>query len=134
VNIHEEKFIRSFVRKEKQGRYLEFLPSEKNRWKVTSRFDHSDDFDTALAIQIPPAQQKPDVIVTILRDAGAGELCWILSSNDDIDGKEMPLEFALREHLFREGTFFSCIPGELVLYSGEDINAIWVFKNRRGAT
>src|SRR5688572_14833576 len=118
MNIHEEKLVSSFVLKEKQGRYLELLPSEKHRWKITSRFDHPDDFNTELAIQIPPARQNPDAVLTILKQAGAGELCWILSDCTDIDGTQMRLAYAIHNHLYQEGTFFSCIPGELVLYSG----------------
>lgn len=129
MNIHEEKFVSSFVLREKRGRYLEFLPSEENRWKITSRFDYPDDFNTELATQIPPSQQRPDAVLSILKQAGAGEFCWILSDCSDIDGKQMRLADAIRDHLYQEGTFFSCIPGVLVLYSGEDINDIQLFRS-----
>jgi hypothetical protein len=129
VNIHEEKFISSFVLKEKRGRYFELLPSEKHRWKITSRFDHPDDLNTDLATQIPPSQQRPDAVLIILKGAGAGEFCWIISDSPDIDGTQMRLADAIHDHLYREGTFFSCVPGKLVLYSGEDINDIQLFKS-----
>lgn len=132
MNIHEEKLISSFVLKEKQSRYLELLPSEKHRRKITSRFHQPDDFNTELATQIPPSQQRPDAVLAILKEAGAGEFCRILSDGSDIDGTQMRLADAIHDHLYEEGTFFSCIPGELVLYSGEGINDIYVFK-RKGA-
>jgi hypothetical protein len=128
VNIHEEKFVSSFVVKEKRGRYREFLSNEKHRYKITGHFDHCDDLDLRFVKEIPARQQNRNDVLAILRKAGADDSCWILSTNSDIDQIEMNLSEAINEYLFREGTFFSCIPGRLVLYSGEDINAVYILE------
>lgn len=130
ANIHEERFVGSFVVKEKQGRYLELLSNEKHRYKITGRFDHCDDLEKRFLTQVPVQQQNPSDVIALLRKAGARETCWILSTNSDIDKKEMKLSEAIKEHLYREGTFFSCVPGRLVLYSGEDINAIFILERK----
>jgi hypothetical protein len=130
VNIHEKKFVESFVVKEKQARYLEFLPNEKHRYKITSRFDHCPDLDSRFLSEVPVRQQNPNDVLALLKKKGAGDSCWILSTDSDIDQMEMNLSDAINEHLYREGTFFSCIAGRLVLYSGEDINAIYIFERK----
>jgi hypothetical protein len=128
VNVHEEKFVTSFVVKEKQARYLELLPDEKHRYKLTGRFDHCADLDERLLREIPVRNQNPNDVLELLRKAGAGESCWILSTNGEIDQKEMNLADAMEKHLYCEGSFFSCIPGRLVLFSGEDRNAIYILE------
>lgn len=128
MNIHEEKFVASFVVKKKQGRYLELLSSEKHRDKITGGFDHCSDLNDRFLNQIPVQQHNPDDVLALLRKAGAGESCWILSADWNIDQKEMNLSDAITKYLFSGETFFSCIPGRLVLYSGEDINAIYLLE------
>jgi hypothetical protein len=130
VNIHEEKFVASFVVKEKRGRYLELLPNKKHRDKITGRFHHCDDLDLRFVNEIAVRQQNPNDVLELLKNAGAGDSCWILSTNWEIDQKEMKLSEAINKHLYCEGTFFSCIAGELILYSGEDINAIYLLERR----
>jgi hypothetical protein len=128
VNLHEEKFVASFVVKEKRERYLEFLSNEKHCYKITGRFDHCADLDSRFVKEIPVRNQNPKDVLELLRKTGAGERCWILSTNWDIDQKEMNLAEAIEKYLYCEGTFFSCIAGSLVLYSGEDGNAICILE------
>jgi hypothetical protein len=120
---HEEAFVRSFIVAEKQARYIEQLASPKRRRQLLDRLDHALDYDPAFAIRIPPSQQKPASIETLLRKKGAGDICHTISSSSDWDAREMPLAEALELVVGSGmGTVLSCVPGRLAYYEAEDMS------------
>ena len=51
----------------------------------------------------------------------------MLSSNSDLDGREMPLDDALQAVVGAgEGTFISCIPGKLGFYAFSEMKASYL--------
>ena len=130
MNIHEEQFIKSFIVAKKRERYLELLGKDKTRVKITSRFDHCEDLVDDFVTQIPVNQQNPDEIYKMLREKGAGNNCYIIADDWDLDGKEMNLRKAIDEYYICDGAFFSCIPGKLVFYSGEEENGRYILEKR----
>jgi hypothetical protein len=51
---------------------------------------------------------------------GAGTTCWVISENEDFDGREMDLESAIGKAIDGQTTtILSCIPGKLALFVGE---------------
>lgn len=48
-------------------------------------------------------------------------MCWVISEDSDVDGKELEVQDALEHAVGRDmGTILSCIAGRLAVYVGED--------------
>ena len=131
-NEHEQATIRAFVVRDKRERLLSFIDSNKNRRKVTAELPHFRWFDRRFAT---PVEWKVDPnlklwarwvqgianIAQLLRSRGAGQTCWVMSGDPNIDGQEMDLESALEAVVGTEmGAILSCVPGKLAYFEGED--------------
>lgn len=132
TNEHETGMIRGFVLPNKQERFLEFLTKAHNRKKFLKELNHFRWFDQRFA---KPVEWKIDPhlklldrhlqgiqnIYRLLQSKGAGETCYVISANKNLDGKEMDLAWVLNEIVDSElGSFLSCIPGKLGLFVAED--------------
>ncbi len=132
MNIHEEQFVRNFIVQRKRERYLELLAKEKTRYRITSNFDHCDDLEEKFKTQVSPNLQNAEAVYQILKEKNSPDTCYILSYDDEIDGKEMNLKKAL-ELIFdtpfiHTGIFISCVPGKLVFYSSEEISGRFILE------
>src|SRR5262245_40357868 len=108
MNPHEERFARSFIVRKKRDRYLMLLESKKGRPHLLSGFNHCHDLDPRYATLIPSNQQSATTIESLLRQKGAPDGCYVISTNRDIDGREMSLSEALAETVgVNMGTFIS---------------------------
>lgn len=77
--------------------------------------------DMRYTMPIPPSQQSPTGILNILRSKGAGDLCYAISEDDELNGKELELDGALAAVAGRGmGTFLSCVKGMLDYFVDED--------------
>jgi len=84
-----------------------------------------------LATKIAPSQNRPDDIYAVLRIKGAPLNCYVISSNYDIDGKEMDLMLALEEVVgYGNGTFLSCVPGKLGYFESGEPGDRMIFEKR----
>jgi hypothetical protein len=120
---HEEAFVRAFVVSEKQARYLALLSAPKRRPSLLNRLNHQLflDVDPALAVRIESQQQTPKGIEMLLRKKGAPQICHVISSAKDLDGRDLALRQALDAIVgFGMGTVLCCIPGNLAYYEAED--------------
>ncbi|MEK1833595.1 hypothetical protein AAAC51_45745 [Priestia megaterium] len=92
------------------------MASPKKRLDALSRICHN--YSTTLRkkylIEVPKANFNKEDLETLLRKYGPIKQCYVISWNEDIDGKEMPLSSAL-EHVVGLGmpSIISCIPGNL---------------------
>jgi hypothetical protein len=117
---HEEELVKAFILPARQGRYLEFLKTPKNRAKFIDQLAHFEHLNPQFAIYIPGNQQNPASLLKLLTTKGAGPNCWVISENSKMDGREMDLETALRETVgYQMGTFLSCVPGKLAYFEDE---------------
>ena len=83
--------------------------------------------DARYAHLLPAGQQNLPAIEKLLKQKGAPEVCYIISSDPDIDGKEMPLHEALMIVVDSNiGTVVSCIAGKLGYFEFEDIGERWL--------
>jgi hypothetical protein len=121
LNEHEEKFIQSFLLKEKQERYRFLLSSPKpnRRREALSRLNHCSDLVPKYVTWLP---SNTDV-VNLLKQAGSLKHVYLLSCSRSLDGKTMPLPEAI-EAVSRMpengwGTIVSCIAGQLAYYYDE---------------
>ena len=129
MNTHEEMFARNFINPKKRDRYLSLLDTSKGRSKVVHGLDHCEDIDSRYANQAPVDQQNPNAIEKMLRQKGAPEVCHVMSSNPEIDEKEMPLREALKETIgMGMGTLISCIPGRLAYFENEDAGERYILE------
>src|SRR5215510_4119696 len=129
MNTHEEMFARNFINPKKRDRYLSLLDTSRGRSKVTKGLDHCEDIDRRYANQLPVNQQNPNAIEKMLRQKGAPEVCHVMSTNPEIDEKEMPLGEALKKTIgMGMGTLISCIPGRLAYFENEDAGERYILE------
>ena len=119
---HEEQLVRSFVEPSRQERFIEFLSSPKKRRKFTRELGHRKTrlFDIKYLKAIPPSQQNPDSLFSLLVQLGSPSRCYIISEGP-LDGQHTELLEALEEVVGRGmGTVLSCVPGRLAYFESED--------------
>ena len=98
---HETEFIRAFVIRQKRERFLEFVTSKKGRGKFTFELDHPNFISTEFTRKIVPAQQTAQAIYSLLRKSHAPDICYVISSNEEIDACQFPALDALRKTIGR---------------------------------
>jgi hypothetical protein len=121
LNDHEEKFVQSFVVKSKSERIAVLLASHKRRKDFLKTLSHFGDLEPKYAKCIPATQaHSPEEWLRLLRSKGAPELCWIISEDAKLDGREENLGDALRQTIGHGmGTVLSCVPGRLGYFEDE---------------
>lgn len=116
MNEHEKKIVETFIVKEKRERYRLFLANPKKRRGLLDRLNHNPDLEPQ-SIQLLPS--STDIPAT-LRQHGSPADVYLISDTQELDGKTLPLDDAIREiELNGWGTIVSCIPGRLAYYYGE---------------
>jgi hypothetical protein len=116
MHSHEESLIHSFIKPERRPRWLQCLQSAKKRGRMLDRLNHCRDLDVRFAIALPSNAHVQDLLTA--RDAPS--TCYVLSANDDIDGREMDLCDAIEQaRLGGWGTLIGCIPNRLAYYYDE---------------
>ena len=120
--LHETEFIKSFMIKEKQSRYLEFVQSKKNRIKFLKILNH----DIISQIQSKYIVGSETIDVKDLAESN----CYIISDQKQFDMNEMTTRKALEclKSIFF-GTIVSFKSGKLVCYKAESPSEIiWLKK------
>jgi len=110
------------VESSRQERFIEFLASPKKRRKFTRELAHRKTrlFDPKYLRRIPPSQQNPESLFSLLLRLGAPTQCYVVSEGQ-FDGREVGLLEALNEVVGRGmGTILSCVPGKLAYFESED--------------
>ena len=129
MNIHEEYFARAFIVPKKQDRYLSLLGTVKGRSKLAHGLNHCQDLDMKYATLIPLAQQHIEPIEKILKQKGAPDVCYVMSSSWKTDGKTMSLREALEDTVGQAvGTLISCLPGRLAYFEFEIPNERYILE------
>jgi hypothetical protein len=120
---HEEATIQSFIVKERRERFLELLPNPKHRRKVTDSLAHPNPawFEPRCVKSIPSSQHGSSGIAKLLHGKGAGRMCWVISEDKKLDGRELELDEVLSEIVGNGmGTIVSCLAGKLAFVESED--------------
>lgn len=113
MNPREEATIRAFVDPRRRLRWLGSLASEERRVVFLDRLNHCRDLGERYAMPLP---SNADV-VAILKVRGALKNCYVLSADESLDGREMPLEKAVVKSMRGGwGTILCCLPGRLAFY------------------
>jgi hypothetical protein len=121
MNVAAEiEFVKTFVIKKKQERYVYLVQSSKRRKTFLREPFHFRDFDPAYNVPYSGNAFSAQYLITELRKRGAADDCLIISVRRDLDGTTMPLPDTIHEVLGRvEGTIVLCAPGKLAYYEGE---------------
>ncbi len=119
--VIEECIVKSYFIKNRQDRILHELNSEK-RNRAIWRLSHNylDYLKQNCLIEISRPNSDYLEIARILKNHGAGDLCYVLSINTEIDGKHLNLLEALEKAVgFGLPSIVSCIPGKLAYFEAE---------------
>ena len=120
-SICEEKFIQSFIRKEKQDRLMSFSKNIKNRKKFTSDLVNSKNIDGRYIQHIPSGSQTASRIEALLKKNGAPDACYVISEHTRMDQIQSDLSLILPQVVGSGiSSIICCIPGKLVYYEGEE--------------
>ena len=119
--------ITAFIRPERAPRYLALLNKRGGREKLRAKLAHSADLDPRFAKPLAGDDARADGIERLVKAKGAPAICYCLSENDELDGRDLPLGAALEEVVGRGmGTFISCLPGRLAYFEGEEARERYV--------
>jgi hypothetical protein len=121
VEAHESG-LPAFVCVDRRRRFRELLKTSRGRKKLRAQLAHFADIDPAVVVEGGAQGQARTGLGHRLRELGAGDSCYLLAEDAELDGREMPLEDALasitaHEHL---AAFVSCLPGRLAYFHGEE--------------
>ena len=123
----DQSFLHAFVVPAKRQRYIELLASKRGRERILSTLDHFRDLDPRFCHRVPPSQHSHGGLLQILIGLGAPSACHVMSSDSNLDDREMGLSEALAEVIGRGmGTFISCLPGKLAYFEGEERNERYI--------
>ena len=109
--------IKLFVVKDKQLRFLEFIESAKRyRDFLHELLNDPRNLKEEIITEVPNNQQEVKDIIKKLKDLGAKNKAYLISSNDENDGKTGKLEEIL-SLIYDEG-FVYCLDTKLAYYEG----------------
>lgn len=130
MNDHERGFLSFLVEPTKRRMEALLELGEKRRLDVRALLHHSVRLDRRSSRHLTGSDAFPGPVEAILRKQGAPAICYVLSANSDLDGREMPLSDALSAIVgMGDGAFLSCIPGQLGFYEYADIKSSYLLAN-----
>lgn len=121
MNPVEEAFLNSFVRKSRRERMGFELGSESRRGRFLNRLCH--DFAGVFDARYlrPLAEPRDGVgLLKALEKLGAEKACHVISCNEAVDGKQMPLVDAVRAVMgYGLPSIIICAPETLAYFEAE---------------
>ncbi|USK32567.1 hypothetical protein LIT25_18470 [Bacillus sp. F19] len=118
----EKIIIKSFFEKRIHDRMMFELLSPKKRVNAIDRLCHG--YENIICkrymVEVKKPNSNPQELYSLLKSHGAGETCYVISFNEEIDGKEVPLLDALEQAVgFGFPSIISCILGKLAYFEAE---------------
>jgi len=124
LNPHEEAVIRQLFAHDRRLTFLHGLSGTAKRRQHTlaSHLCHFYDWASDCTVdRVPEPARTAEGIHRLLHEKHAPNTCHIMSSDPDLDGRDMELMEAVRATLeaWPECTIISCKPGRLAFYQDE---------------
>jgi hypothetical protein len=117
LNPHEDG-LSYFIEPVHRERFRDSMRSTRRRAKLRDQLAHFRWLDQRYTDGAVPLDI--DRITERLRSLGAPDTCFVVSEDEALDGREMPLDDAVRAVLWGDyGTLLSCVPGRLAFYCDE---------------
>ncbi len=127
LTTHEDAFVSAFIVPEKRERYRSLLGSPKRRSTILRELYHRLAFRPERATELKGAASFAEPLETLLRGKGAGDTCYVISPDEELDGREMPLREALDALVGGDGASVACcVVGRLAVWKGE--GECWVLE------
>lgn len=116
----DEEFVKAFINKDNQRRYLALLSTAKGRIKFRKSLGHFNGIRDDRAEVVPASNHGPESVFQLLKGKGANNKGYFICGLAQYDALEMPLYNSLLELYDRGiGYIISCVPGNLAFYQGE---------------
>ena len=123
MNSIEEAFVTNFVLKSRRERASFELSSESRRGRFLNRLCH--DFASVFdARYLQPLLQPEDSLSLrkLLEKSGAKKTCYVISSHDAVDGKQIPLGDAIHVVMgYGLPSIIICAPDSLAYIEAEQV-------------
>ena len=121
MNPIEETFVTNFVQKSRRERASFELVSESRRGRFLNRLCH--DFAGVFDARYLQPLSEPENAAglrKLLGRLGAKKTCHVISCNDVVDGKDIPLEEAIRFVMgYGLPSILICVPDSLAYFEAE---------------
>jgi len=137
MNSIEETFVTNFIQKSRRERSLFELGSESRRGKFLNRLCH--DFAAVLDSRyLQPLHGAVDAfsLLKLLQKNGAQQDGYLISSNDAVDGRHLPLQEAINAVVgFGLPSVLICVPDSLAYFEAEQVQGApprFLLVRRRG--
>jgi hypothetical protein len=127
-----ERGLALFIVGEWRARFRESLAPAKRRNKLRSQLPHFRHLDSRFATVVPTSEQTAERLGPRLRSKGAGDRCYLLSEDVDLDGRQMSLDDALLKVVGENAqlaTFISCVPGRLAYFHDEEPDSRYLLEH-----
>jgi hypothetical protein len=114
----------TFVQKNRRERALFELASGSKRGRFIDRLchDYAGVFDPRYLRPLPDLGHNPSGLLRRLKALGAGGTCHVISFNDEVDGKDITLEDAIRATLgLGLPSILICDPASLAYFEAEQV-------------
>ena len=122
----ETSFVNAFIVRKKRERYLYLLSSSKRRKKLLDQLYHCPDIDPTFVREVKATGEPYHAVVEEqLRNAGAPEKCYVISTDENHDGLVLRLHDVLEEYEAGSAMLISCIPGHLGCFIDEYMTGSW---------
>ncbi len=121
MNQAEELFVNAFVQKARRERVLFELGSGSKRGRFLNRLCHdfAGVFD-ARYLRPAPEAGGGAMVLRLLRASGAAGVCHVISCDEAVDGKQLPLGEAVRATVgFGLPSVLVCAPASLAYFEAE---------------
>jgi len=115
----EQTFIKKFVEKDKQERYLEFLAKEKNRSKFTNELHYFKNLNWKLFREISGSESGIAVILAKVKGKKNISNCYAISNRPEFDGKVFSIDEVIKDVVGTEEIILIFGNAEIVYYEGE---------------
>jgi hypothetical protein len=127
MNEHEFGFT-AFLAAPTQRRVLTLLElGPKRRRDLRELLDHDVALNLRHARHLRGDKASAVSVVEDLRKHAAPETCYVISADEDLDGREMPLSEAVGAIVGSSfGGFVSCIPGKLGYFEYEEARSAYL--------
>ena len=116
----EEALVHAFIVPAKRDRYLQMLANPTKRRKIQRTLYHTLNVIEERASEIASPNHFPEPVEKLLRQKGAGEMCYLISPQPALDQQVMRLREALETLIMEDSVaIVCCLPGRLAYYKAE---------------
>lgn len=125
----EIEFIKRFVDKTKQDRYIKFISTVKNRHKFINDLSHFNFLKWDKFDKLENNEEKA-IFKMLLKNKVAAKSCYVISENKNIDTKTLDIKQAISETIgYGMGTILIFGNADIIYYESETMNTRYISKS-----